>query len=169
MLEMPVFMIHNCMLTRWADSHFGTRINIVSGFGSAHNRAAYLMSFILLRWKILSLPKVTAQIVRKSLDPGKLEPHLNHSWVVTGIVTRPRCPILHCPSFLWNLLGFCHQRVHTDFELFVLPLQMGTSVIFLLSSKTILTHGTEKLYNQPCVILWKNLTFARHSGDQNRN
>jgi hypothetical protein len=49
--------------------------------------------------------------------------YLNHSRMITNIVSRPWCSILHCPSFLRYLLGFSNQGIDSDLEFLILSLE----------------------------------------------
>jgi hypothetical protein len=47
---------------------------------------------------------------------------LNHSRMITNVVSRPGSSILHCPSFLRNFLGFSNQCIDSDLEFLIFPL-----------------------------------------------
>ena len=69
--------------------------------------------------------------------------HLDHAWMVSWVVPGPGCPILHCPAFLWGLLGFCHESIDPHLKLFILSLRktsQGLDQIPVLT-KNWLEHG----------------------------
>lgn len=49
--------------------------------------------------------------------------YLDHSWMVSGVITRPWGTILHNPSFFRNLLCLGNKPIDTNFKFFILSLQ----------------------------------------------
>jgi hypothetical protein len=48
--------------------------------------------------------------------------YLNHSRMIAYVVSRPGASILHCPSFLGNLLGFRNQGIDSYLEFLIFSL-----------------------------------------------
>jgi hypothetical protein len=80
-----------------------------------------------------------------------LNTYLNHSRMIAYVVSRPGASILHCPSFLRNLLGFCNQGIDPYLEFLVFSLneeQSHVTSLFIqdrkLHQKSIIQdkHGT---------------------------
>jgi len=63
--------------------------------------------------------------------------YLNHSRMITNIVSRPGGPILHCPSFFRNFLGFSNQGIDSDLEFLILSLGKKKSMLsFIVYQQT---------------------------------
>jgi hypothetical protein len=54
--------------------------------------------------------------------PRTRNAYLNHSRMIAYIVSRPEASILHCPSFLGYLLGFCNQGIDPYLEFLIFSL-----------------------------------------------
>uniref|UniRef100_A0A0A9CQW5 CesA-4 n=1 Tax=Arundo donax TaxID=35708 RepID=A0A0A9CQW5_ARUDO len=48
--------------------------------------------------------------------------HLNHSRMVPGIISWPRCAILHNPSFLRYFLCLSNKAIDPNFKFFIFSL-----------------------------------------------
>jgi hypothetical protein len=58
-----------------------------------------------------------------TINSMTVKAYLNHSRMIANVVSRPWSPILHCPSFLRNLLGFSNQGIDSDLEFLILSLE----------------------------------------------
>jgi hypothetical protein len=54
--------------------------------------------------------------------------YLDHSWMVSWVISRPRSAISHGPSLFRYFLSFCYKGVDPYLELFILPLSGKTKL-----------------------------------------
>ena len=64
-----------------------------------------------------------------STTPEPVRTYLNHARVISHIVSRPRASVLHCPSFLRNLLSLGNQGIDSNLEFFVISLNGKSSYV----------------------------------------
>jgi hypothetical protein len=53
--------------------------------------------------------------------------YLDHSWMISWVIPRPRSAISHGPALLRYFLCFCYKGIDPYFEFFILPLSENTS------------------------------------------